>query len=138
MMKLNKNIEYALMALKYLESKPQAHLVQVKEVCDLFSISFDVVSRIMQRLARAGVLKSVQGQRGGYFLVKRLDEINLYDLNMSLQGRRPVAKCLEEGFSCEHEDNCNIKESMTGLDHKVSAFYKGLSVSDCLQDGVST
>ena len=120
------------MALKYLESKPQGHLIQVKEVCDLFNISFDVMSRIMQRLARAGILRSVQGQRGGYFLVKELASINLFEINESLQGRRPITKCLDEDYSCEHQDNCNIKDSMTGLNKKVLDFYKTLTVSECV------
>ncbi|MFN9066290.1 MAG: Rrf2 family transcriptional regulator, partial [Bdellovibrionales bacterium] len=67
MNKLNRRVEYALMALKYFHAHPAAKL-SAKELAEKLNTSFDVIARVLQVLTQKNVLISEQGVSGGYRL----------------------------------------------------------------------
>ena len=66
MNKMNKKMEYALMALKHISLKQGAQLTSAKEIADLMHIPFEVIARVLQALSSRGLLKAEYGASGGY------------------------------------------------------------------------
>ena len=79
-MKLTKHTDYAFRVLIYLAAKDPMELSTIKEVTSAFDISRDHVMKIVQKLAKAGIIESVRGKQGGMRLGKPKDEINLADV----------------------------------------------------------
>ena len=52
MLKMNRKVEYALIALKYVAYEDPDKLVSVKEICEKYRTPFDVTSRVMQLLVK--------------------------------------------------------------------------------------
>src|SRR5258708_30100851 len=68
MLKLTKKADYALMAMKHLAENADRGARSAKDVADSYGIPPEALAKILQRLAKAGLLHSQHGTNGGYTL----------------------------------------------------------------------
>lgn len=135
MNKINRKIEYALMAIKYMSQKIPGELTSAKEVSDAFNTPFDATARVMQQLAqKGGILKSEYGANGGYQITKDLAKVSMNDLVEIIEGPTALVKCLHKEVPCEIQNRCNIISPVTQLNQKLTEFYSTLSLKDLLVD----
>lgn len=133
MNKLNKKVEYALMALTVIRGKPEGTLTTAKEVVRITGVPFDATARVLQIMAQKGLLKSEQGAQGGYVLVKDLASVSLYELIEMILGPLGIAKCLHDSDACELKETCNILNPIQQLNEKLEDFYKTISLAEILK-----
>ena len=69
MLKLTKKADYALMAMKHLAEHHDGSR-SAKDVADAYGIPPEALAKILQRLAKAGLLQSQHGTNGGYTLAR--------------------------------------------------------------------
>lgn len=138
MNRINRKIEYALMALKYMSQKIPGELSTAKEVSDTFRTPFDATARVMQIMASRGLLRSEQGATGGYQILRDISKVNVLDLIEMIEGPVALVKCghREEGENCEIQSTCNIISPLTHLSQKVNEFYRGITLKELLVDSV--
>ncbi|MNL23411.1 transcriptional repressor NsrR [compost metagenome] len=133
MNKINRKVEYALMALKYMSQKIPGELTSAKEVSDAFHTPFDATARVMQQMAsKGGILRAEYGASGGYQITKDLAKISMHDLVEIIEGPTALVKCLHKEAPCEIQGTCNIVSPVTTLNQKLIEFYKGLSLKELL------
>lgn len=132
MVKLSKKMEYALIALKALQSKESGSLTSAKEISNIYGAPFDVVSRVLQNLNQGGIVKSIQGVQGGYHLLKSLDDVTFYELIGVIEGPLALVKCIQDHDACEMSKSCNIISPIGLLNDKVNEFYKTIKISDLI------
>jgi Rrf2 family transcriptional regulator, nitric oxide-sensitive transcriptional repressor len=131
--RLNRKVEYALMALKVMAKKRQGELTSVKEVVDQTGCPFDATAHVLQQMVQKQVLRSEQGAHGGYQLVRDIAKFNMLELMEIIMGPIAVAKCLHGSADCELLESCNIKSPVATLNRKLAEFYQNLSVGDLLR-----
>lgn len=134
MNRLNRKLEYALIALKHMSNKIPGELTSATEVSETYSTPFDATARAMQVMANQGWLKSEQGVAGGYQITKDLGKINLYEFSEVIEGRTAIAKCFHKESPCEIQGTCNIVSPVTNLNNMLVGFYKSVSLKDLLVD----
>lgn len=133
MNKINRKLEYALMALKYMSQKIPGELTSAKEVSDAFHTPFDATARVMQQMAqKGGFLRAEYGASGGYQITKDLAKVSIHDLVEVIEGPTALVKCLHKEAPCEIQGTCNIVSPITNLNHKLNDFYKSVSLKDLL------
>ncbi len=132
MNKMNKKMEYALMALRHITMQPLGRLVSAKEVSDQMHIPFEVTARVLQALSARGLLKAEYGVGGGYTLARSLAATSIHDLSEMLEGHTILTKCLGTEEVCETAPTCNIVSPINQLNKKVQDFYKSLSLDEVL------
>jgi len=133
--KLNRKVEYALISLRYMRGKKPGELTSVKEIVQTFSCSFDLTSRVLQRLTAAGILRSAKGAQGGYQIIKDLADISFFTLNDLLAEPMGLTRCVQpDGASCEIEQHCNIISPMKRFNQELKGFYQKLSVDSLLEE----
>jgi len=133
MNKINRKLEYALMALKYMSQKIPGELTSAKEVSDAFHTPFDATARVMQQMAqKGGILRAEYGANGGYQITKDLAKVSIHDLVEVIEGPTALVKCLHKEAPCEIQGTCNIVSPITNLNHKLTDFYKSVSLKDLL------
>ena len=93
MLKINKKTEYALMALKFIGERENGALVTVREICDVLKTPFDTTAKVMQAMNHHGILKSMQGIRGGYTLSRPLTEISYMEITKIAEGIQEEGVC---------------------------------------------
>ena len=67
------------MALKIMGEKEEDSIITVREICDALKTPFDTTAKVMQAMNHHGIVKSIQGLRGGYTLHKNLSDITCED-----------------------------------------------------------
>ena len=133
MNKINRKLEYALMALKYMSQKIPGELTSAKEVSEAFHTPFDATARVMQQMAqKGGILRAEYGANGGYQITKDLAKVSIHDLVEVIEGPTALVKCLHKEAPCEIQGTCNIVSPITNLNHKLTDFYKSVSLKDLL------
>jgi Rrf2 family protein len=130
MLKITKEVEYALIALKFMHEARPGQIISAREVCDDKNLPFDATSRTMQKLAKRHILKSNQGKAGGYQLVADLSRVSVYDFMDAAVGPVELAKCLGVKCGCQLVETCNIISPMTVLNNKLIDFYKSINLRD--------
>jgi len=133
MNKVNRKLEYSLMALKHRSQKRPGELTTAKEVAVSYRAPFDATARVMQTMAQKGLLRSEHGAFGGYQITKDLTKVTLLDLIEWIQGETKIAKCLHKEEPCEIQPQCNIISPITNLNHRLNNFYKSVSIQELLQ-----
>ncbi len=89
----------ALHTMAVLAADPDRH-VTVREVAALLPISENHLAKVLQRLARAGLVESVRGPGGGFSLRGDPARITLLDVHEAIEGRLDVAACLFSPPKC--------------------------------------
>ncbi len=133
MVKLSRKMEYALISLKHLSQKDAGELTSAKEISNIYSVSFDVISRVLQALNQGGIVKSIQGVQGGYHLLKDLTDVSLFDLIEVIEGPLSLVRCIHDADSCELIKSCNIVSPVTTLNQKVNEFYKTIKIAELVE-----
>lgn len=133
MNRLNRKVEYALMALKVMAQKRAGELTSAKEIVEQTGCPFDATSRVLQQLAQKGILRSEQGAHGGYVLVRDLMRVNLLELNEIILGPLGLAKCLSGEEACDLRDRCNIISPVQALNRRLADFYAQVAVGELLR-----
>lgn len=133
MNRLNRKVEYALMALKVMAFKRPGERTSAKEVVEQTGCPFDATARVLQQLAQREILRSEQGAHGGYVLIRDLGKISLLELMTVVLGPVQVARCLKEDEGCELKTKCNIISPVSVLNRKLGEFYQSLSVGELLR-----
>lgn len=135
MLKINKKVEYALMALKFMSDKRDSlSLVSAREICDKFHTPFDTTAKVMQIMNNHDILTSVKGIRGGYSLNKSLSEITYMELVQMIEGKEEIGRvCTNHKGTCELIGSCNISTPVENLNKKLNGFLEKLTLSELLQ-----
>lgn len=134
MTRLNRKVEYALMALKALSRKQPGQLTSAKEVSDTLGSPFDATARVMQLMAQKGYLHAEQGVQGGYQIIKDLSKITYFDLLETILGPVYVVKCQEAKSACELFAHCNITQPAQRLQNRMNQLYRSIPLSELVYD----
>lgn len=135
MLKINKKVEYALMALKFMADKAdQTPLVSAREICDEFDTPFDTTAKVMQVMNGNDILKSVKGIKGGYSLNRPLSSVTYMELVRMIEGKEELGRvCTNHKGTCELIGKCNISTPVENLNKKLNGFLENLTLAELLQ-----
>lgn len=137
MLKVNRKVEYALMALKFMATRPEAGLTSAREICEAFNVPFDTTAKVLQIMNAKGLLKSVKGIRGGYHLEKSLSDITYMELSRMVEAREDEEFCQNsKGEICDLHKNCNIAGPLEQLNKKLNTYLEDLSLKELLFDNL--
>ena len=85
-MKLSTRGRYGLRALIDLAVYARNQCVQLSSIAERNKISVKYLEQIFSGLKRAGIVKSIKGNQGGYYLGKASEEITLSSIVRALEG----------------------------------------------------
>jgi Rrf2 family protein len=89
----------ALHTLTLLASEPDRPL-RVADAADALSVSQNHLSKVMQRLARAGLVSSTRGPKGGFVLARPPKAIRLLEVYEAIDGVLETHLCLLGKEAC--------------------------------------
>jgi Rrf2 family nitric oxide-sensitive transcriptional repressor len=108
-MELNITTDYALRVLLCLvmEQRPMG----AAELSAKVKISQTYITIIMSKLKKGGFVSAKRGQVGGYYLVKRPEDITMWDVIEVMERSPKISCCLPEDYKCAYLDisKCPIR-----------------------------
>jgi Rrf2 family protein len=134
MFKINRKIEYALIALKHMSYKQQGQLTSAKEICDIYQTPFDPTSRVLQIMNQKGIVHAEQGAHGGYHITKDLHKVTVGELCNMIVGPIEIANCIHGQYSsCEITSTCHIISPMLNLNESIRKLFNTMSVAELIE-----
>ena len=130
MLRLTKKADYGLMALKYLAEHPQFAALSAKDIAEAYHIPPQLLAKILQRLAKVGLLRSTTGTNGGYALQKDAANITVFEVIRAVDGPLFLTACSIGQRPCDLTDSCTIKEPMARVNESISDLLKGMCIGD--------
>lgn len=100
----NKSTEYSVRILLYMSELDNYKYFSATEIADAILIPKEYLSKILQKLAKKGIVYSKRGKGGGFKLLKSKKEIKIKDLINLFENQKFYSQCLI-GLS-EECDNC--------------------------------
>jgi|SRR5438067_2212131 len=141
MLRLTKKADYGLMALKYLaeqSARAGAPAAQsAKDIAQAYHIPPPLLAKILQTLARAGILVSHAGTNGGYALARPANEISAFEVIRAIDGPLFITSCITIHGACDLAGHCTIKEPLRKVNDAIKELLSGTYISD-LADPVGT
>lgn len=133
MVKISRKVEYALMALQHMDRQPPDQVVSAKDLCATFRVAFPVLSKVLQNLAAAGMLRSEQGAHGGYQLARPLSTVTFGELSEAVVGPMQFAYCLHrDRVRCHFAECCNVISPIIRLSNRIEELFFSMSLEELL------
>src|ERR1700693_5736256 len=85
-MLLTRTACYGLIAVKHLAEQPRESSFSAKDLADFHGFPQEALAKILQRLARAGLLLSHHGIKGGYSLARDPHQISVLEVIRAIEG----------------------------------------------------
>ena len=133
MLKLTKKADYGLIALKHLAvTGPQS--ASAKEIAETYGIPLPLLSKILQKLAKNGFLRSEHGTNGGYRLARDPREISALEVIRSIDGPIVLTACFTEHGMCSHTEKCSVREPLRKVHEGILRLLSDITISDMSHD----
>jgi Rrf2 family protein len=129
MLKLNKKIEYALISLIHIDSLGRSDLVTARELAERYNIPGEILGKVLQSLAKATLIESVQGSKGGYRLLHPLEKVDLGNVIEAIESPVYLVSCQEDPDSCSQYGACNIRNPVSRIQAQLTHFIHGIPLS---------
>jgi len=94
-MQYSVGVEYAFHSLFYLVDLPAGKTAGIRDIARLHGITETYLSKIFAKLAKAGIVQSVGGVKGGYRLAKSAEEISFWAIIEAIEGPSHLFRCAE-------------------------------------------
>lgn len=111
-MRLTSFTDYGLRMLMRMASAPDRSF-STAELSEEFGLSRNHLAKIMQHLARAGLIATRRGGGGGAVLARSAEKIRLGTVVRSLEEGQPLVECLGvDGGACAIDGRCQLKSRL--------------------------
>ncbi|MFZ0271870.1 MAG: Rrf2 family transcriptional regulator [Acidobacteriaceae bacterium] len=130
MLRLTKKADYGLMALKFLAEHADQASLSAKDIAEAYHIPPQLLAKILQRLAKVGILRSHAGMNGGYSLLKQAREISAFEVIHAIDGPLFITSCGPSHSGCDLTDSCTIKEPLARVNDSISGLLRSISIAD--------
>ncbi|MGE4530654.1 MAG: Rrf2 family transcriptional regulator [Acidithiobacillus sp.] len=107
-MLLSKTSEYALQALIYLAAQAPGEPVLSRDISDYLHVPAQYLAKILQDLAKRGVLDSFKGRGGGFVLRPGAEQMNILDIVEVVEGQPFGQGCVLGLKICADETACPV------------------------------
>ncbi|MFZ0663408.1 MAG: Rrf2 family transcriptional regulator [Acidobacteriaceae bacterium] len=133
MLRLTKKADYGLMALKYIAEHPEEASLSARDIAAAYSIPPQLLAKILQLLARKGLLHSHAGMNGGYCLARNPQSITVFEVVRIIDGPLFITSCVTDAGACFLTSICTIKEPLARVNDSISDVLKNIRISDLVE-----
>ncbi|PIE17658.1 MAG: AsnC family transcriptional regulator [Proteobacteria bacterium] len=125
MLRFSEGVNLAIHAMGYLAHRDDGP-VTAPLIAEELGVSRDHLKKILQRLAKVGLLTSQRGPRGGFMLAHPATEITLFQVVCAIEGDWQPPHCIFGGSICEGA--CTMHEITKRLHSDVRSTLEGTTL----------
>ncbi|MEG0322006.1 MAG: Rrf2 family transcriptional regulator [Oscillospiraceae bacterium] len=127
-MQLTMTTDYAIRSILYLASvRRTAH------------ISRTYIISTMAALREAGIVASKAGVNGGYWLIKRPEDVSLLDIIVCIEGTIKLNRCQESDRFCSRDavDTCPVRWFYEDIQRRTEEIFRNKTIANLLAESES-
>jgi len=136
-MKLTTKTRYAVRALVYLAGQRGRKAITLKEVARKQEIKAKYLEQIFIKLHRAGLIHSVKGPGGGYYITRNPKSIKLREIMTVVSESCAPVFCVDDNKvkSCPRIKHCLARPYWQKLKKTIDKFFNTYSIYDLCKGG---
>ena len=134
MLKLSKKADYGLIAVKHLAMHREQHACSAHEIAQEYGISTTLMAKVLQKLAREGLVYAKHGAAGGYQLAKEPGQISALEVISAIEGPVLITSCVTSHGSCDAMDHCSVREPLRRVNEGILQLLSALKISQLSED----
>src|ERR1039458_1882170 len=128
MLKLTKKADYGLMAMKHLAEHVDRGSCSAKDVAEAYGIPQEALAKILQRLAKVGLVQSQHGMNGGDTLARDPRTISGFEVIKAIDGPLFITSCVTVRGECGQSDRCTIREPLRKVNESIEQVLKNKKI----------
>lgn len=105
----------------------------LKDIAQRQGISEKYLWHLVTPLKSAGLITTVRGAKGGYYLSRSPQDINLMDVVKVLEGPICFVDCVENSSLCDRAEGCISREVWGEVSHKVDEILSGITLENLME-----
>lgn len=135
-MKLSTRGRYGLRAMIDMAQNLDTGPIVARTIAERQGISERYLEQLMVPLKRAGLVKSIRGSQGGYFLGGDPDKITAGDIIRVLEGPIAPVECVAETDpeSCRRREHCVTRVLWTQVRNAIALVLDSYSLADLARE----
>jgi Rrf2 family protein len=122
---------HGLWALARAESR---RFLLLSEIARAQKVSESYLSKVFQKLTRAGLVHAVRGKRGGYALARAPESITVGAVVRAMEADQPMYQCLAQTRCCAAMENCLLLRVFAEAERQMYAVLDGVTLADLMAD----
>jgi Rrf2 family protein len=131
MIRLSKSSDYGLMALRDLATLPKGCCRSARDLAAEHRIPKALMAKLMQRLARHGLVAATHGIKGGYRIARPAGSISLREVIEAIDGPLAMTDCHDPcKGECPQDNVCTVKDPLAVLQGRIMEILASTKVSD--------
>jgi len=129
MLKLSKKADYGLIALRHLALASGDSNSSAAEIAHEYHISPQLMAKVLQRLARNGIVKATHGSSGGYTLARDPDKITALEVIHAIDGPQSITGCITHNGECQAAPRCTVREPLRQVNESIMQVLNAVTIS---------
>lgn len=135
-MKLSTKGRYGVKAMLDLAIHYAEGQIALKSIAERQGISENYLEQLFATLKKSGLVKSIRGSQGGYFLANNPKDISIGDILRALEGSLAPVDCVmeQEPADCCRSDSCATKIIWEKMRDKINEVVDSITLNDLVEE----
>ena len=134
MLRLSKKADYALIAVRHLATHGVEQSHSAADIADAYGISPQLLAKVLQRLAKHGLVTARHGSSGGYQLARHPKNISALEVISAVDGPMMITSCVTSHGTCDQSDKCTVREPLRKVNESIAQVLSAVSISQMTED----
>ena len=131
---LSQTAQYAMRAMIYLGEREGRGPVRVDEVAEALDVPRNYLSKILHALVKRGLLSSMRGPRGGFYLARQADGVTLLEVVEPFDDIEARRTCLLGKKECSDRRPCAVHAQWKATATEVARFYRETTLGAAVRE----
>ncbi len=129
MLKLSKKADYGLIALKHLAMHHGEASASAADIAEVYGISATLMAKVLQKLARGGLVAAQHGSSGGYTLARDPSRITALDAITPSKGRCSSRRASRIAASATRLHTCIVRAPLRRVNDSILDVLNKVTIS---------
>ncbi len=136
MMKISTRGRYGIRAIVDIAYNGRGKPEQIRKIAERQEIPPRYLEQIFQRLKKAGIIKTLRGAKGGYYLGKPPSQISVADVIQVTDGPLAPVLCREyskKDAECHRAGYCVVKPVWDEVGRRMAEYLRSVTIEELCQ-----
>ena len=131
MLRITRQTDFAIVLMTRLTAEGTGSIHSARDLAKVVSLPLPTVSKILKAMARADLLTSHRGVKGGYSVTRAASKISVADVIEALEGPIAITECLDDTTSeCNIECTCPTRTNWQSINAAVRDTLAAIPLSE--------
>lgn len=134
MLRLSKKTDYGLIAVKHLATHGADGSCSASEMAEVYGISIPLMAKVLQKLAKRGLVTARHGSSGGYQLARDPSTITALEVISAIDGPLSITSCVTHRGPCEQTPTCTVREPLRRVNESILQVLGTVTISQMSEE----